>query len=106
MQLFLDDERSPSDVTWIPMTGEWTIVRSVEEFKAALSIPLPTKISFDHDLGPEPDNNGFKAAQALVDFCLDNNVALPEYQVHSKNPIGEANIHSLLTSFLKFQSTL
>jgi hypothetical protein len=35
---------------------------------------------------------------------MDNNLALPDYVVHSMNPAGGQNIKSLLDQFKEFQT--
>jgi len=34
-----------------------------------------------------------------VDYCIDNNLKLPEYYCHSMNPVGKNNILSVLNQF-------
>ena len=63
---------------------------------------LPDFISFDHDLGWE--KTGYDCAKWLVEFCLDKNLILPEFQVHSQNPVGKENIEALLNNFKKSYS--
>lgn len=118
MNLFLDDMRSPKDVTWIELpTVEWTIVRNYREFIDAVhSMGVPERVSFDHDLADEhykefvycssPHNlaekqfryedmgekTGYCAAKWLCEYCQENKVKFPEYYVHSFNPIGAENI--------------
>jgi hypothetical protein len=129
MNLFLDDERKPSNVTWIELPSvEWTIVRNYNEFIREISNKgLPRRISFDHDLGLEhmqdyfevlkdedkildplklnygsyKEKTGFDCAKWLVEFCMKNNAVLPEYYVHSMNSIGKRNIISYLESYKK-----
>lgn len=114
--LFLDDERMPQQVTWVVLpymeksepNAYWHIVRSYNEFVDCIqSKGLPSFISFDHDLGDvgENEKSGFSCAKWLVDYCLDNNVFCPEFQVHSKNPQGASNISGLLMGFQQFQTT-
>ena len=58
MKLFLDDERFPQDVTWVPISHDidWTIVRTYKTFTEAIedyfyhTKELPEFVSFDHDL--------------------------------------------------------
>ena len=126
--IFLDDERIPSQVTWIELPFyPWTIVRNYNSFVDIIKEHgLPLHISFDHDLGLEhyEDANkgfemmmkissgthcipyeqfktktGYHCALWLIDYCLDNELTLPNFTVHSMNPIGAANIRSLLNSF-------
>ena len=127
--LFLDDERIPVDcATYMYSRGvdcriyhkEWVVVRSYGQFiKWIKENGLPEFISFDHDLGDVPklreelpieewfdlENNreltGMDCAKWLVNYCLDNNVSLPKWAVHSANPAGYDNIKGLLLSFEK-----
>lgn len=46
---------------------------------------------------------GMDSARWLVNHCIDNNLKLPEYVVHSANPSGYENIKGLLDSFKKNQ---
>lgn len=113
--LFLDDERIPQQVTWVQLpvlentpSNEWLVVRSFTDFVHCIETKgLPLFIAFDHDLGEMGDNEktGFSCAKWLVDYCLDNNVNCPDFQVHSKNPQGASNIHGLLKGFQQFQNT-
>ena len=40
-------------------------------------------------------------AKWLVNYCLDRNLDLPEYYIHTMNPIGAENIKSLFESYEK-----
>jgi len=116
--LFIDDERTPDDVTWAPYeirekyhSEKWVIVRSVP---SAMSIiinrgSMPNFISFDHDLG-ENQLTGYKLAQILIDDALnfpdELHMQFPSdfaFYVHSKNPVGKANIEGLLNNYLEFR---
>jgi len=127
--LFLDDQRIPDRV--FKFTGEneyidfrWTIVRNYGQFvKTITKRGLPLLCSFDHDLGlehtkyffdnggyanpPDPlkanfkERHGYDAAKWMSDFCIDNNLKLPEFRVHSKNPTGRDNILFYLTNHIK-----
>ena len=99
---------------------EWDIVRSHGQFvKWIEKNGLPDLISFDHDLGMvqewkiidewfDIDNNreytGMDSAKWLVDYCIDNDLKLPDFIVHSANPSGYENINGLLKSFKKQQN--
>ena len=120
--LFLDDYRIPSDAyyytgNYLYMDKPWIIAHKYDDFieiitEKYLEDQLPVLISFDHDLAHEHYKNtetidysefkektGYDCAKWLVDFCIDKNVSLPDYLVHSMNPVGKANIISLLKSF-------
>jgi hypothetical protein len=110
--LFLDDIRDPSWVHWMrlprPPGEEWVIVRSHEEFVGAIQERgLPDFISFDHDLDQEGqieyELTGMDCAKWLVEFCLDADLAVPEFSVHSQNPPGRDNIQGLLSSLRNHQ---
>lgn len=98
--LFLDDERVPTDVTWLTYAQgiDWTIVRTFEQFTQALLLPGAEYhlISFDHDLqdftGSGEELTGYTCFKWLADRCLDGLQSLPQCIVHSKNGVGAENI--------------
>ena len=99
-KLFLDDERFPPD-----MDGEgyrlWVIVRNYNEFVECLQMyGMPEFISFDHDLGDSLD--GYECAKWLGMRCVDSGTNIPEFYVHSQNPVGANNINFYLASAQKF----
>ena len=95
MNLYLDDLR--------PTPEGFDRVYSYEEFVAYLERKgLPDFISFDHDLGE--DLSGYDCAKYLVAYCLEHLRSLPDYQVHSQNPVGRENIERLLENFKNFES--
>lgn len=120
-KLFLDDVRQVTDClsymhTRIgkrnPIYAEdgWLIARNYEEFVNILEeYGLPEFVSFDHDLAAihyEPstwtesfeyfEETGLDCARFLKKYCKDNSVALPEWAVHSMNPVGTENIKNCL----------
>ena len=118
--LFLDDIRDPVDAFLYTKdtqysTKKWVIVRNYYEFvdtitEKYLEGQLPEMISFDHDLAREhyvnhteydefTEKTGYECAKWLINFCIDKNVNLPEYLVHSMNPAGKSNIIHLLKNF-------
>lgn len=130
--VFLDDVRIPlqafdytKDMEYLQ--DKWIVVKNYEEFITYTleyfknNKQLPEMFSFDHDLSPEmyenvplsenekidygkfKEKSGMECAKWLVDFCIDNNVKLTKYKVHSMNPAGKKNIESLLQNFEKFQ---
>lgn len=122
MNLFLDDERKPMDVTWVELPlCHWTIVRSYYEFTSMITKNgLPEHISFDHDLGEEAyrhafsnnlksfnythvtEKTGYDCALWLVQYCLSARILLPKYYVHTMNPIGRENILKLFESYQRY----
>lgn len=119
MKLFLDDNRQPYDVflnTIDPdyeSNDSWSIVRSYDEFVSHINeFGLPKLISFDHDLDMDhylPENQsdidysslksltGYDCAIWLVEYCDENGFVIPNFKVHSQNPVGKDNIIEVLS---------
>lgn len=100
-KLFLDDIRNPPDESWI-------IARNYEEgVKIVKELGLPKEVSFDHDLGMS-DKTGKDFANFLIQYDLDNNVMSDDFQfnVHSANPVGAANIRSIMSGYLEFKKSI
>lgn len=100
--IWLDDERDPADRRWhstFPIDSEQIVwIKSFSSFvDEIIRNGLPAAICFDHDLGE--GGSGMDAAKWLTEYCLDNRVPLPIYEVHSMNPVGKENIVSLLMAF-------
>ena len=127
-KLFLDDLRNPKDgIGLVPSNlnqfywaNDWAIVRCYDEFVSYITKNgLPDFISFDHDLADDhyvaymelqkghlegsvpTEKTGFECAKWLVDFCLDNDGQIPDFIVHSANPVGKKNIESYLANAQK-----
>lgn len=49
-------------------------------------------ITFDYG----SEKTGYDCAKWLVDFCIDNKLKFPNYQVHSLNPIGSKRIRDYI----------
>ena len=112
--IFLDDCRSSS---YLKDVRSWEVVRNYREFiKLITEKGIPEFISFDHDLslehysvsenenrelpyGDYKEKTGYHCSQWLIDYCLEHNIPLPNYQVHSMNPVGRDNIIQLLERF-------
>lgn len=118
--LFLDDVRIPTHVTWvnIPKDQHYSVVRNYQEFVDIITLRgLPKFVTYDHDLsdchyghGLKGDNipydkytekTGYDAAKWLVEYCMNKGVKHPPYQVHSMNPVGKSNIISYVESYNK-----
>ena len=102
-KLFLDDIRDPSWVYCTADTDQWIVCRSYAAAVEQLTLlGFPMFVSFDHDLGTD-SHSGFDFAKLLIEHDLDHN-SMPEnfgYSVHSANPVGAANIHGLMSSYIK-----
>ena len=123
MKLFLDDIRVPYDVfktTINPIfenNEDWAIVRDYHQFVNYITkFGLPDFISFDHDLSYEHyleenqsdieygsliEKTGYDASKWLVNYCEENDLYLPDFYVHSANPVGKKNIECYLENFKK-----
>lgn len=102
---------------------DWVIARTYKDFVEIVQEKgLPKLVSFDHDLADihyteeyqnegvilkyketSGEKTGYHAAQWLVDYCLDNKLPLPDFKVHSFNPVGAENIYSLLSNFKTYK---
>lgn len=101
--MYLDDLRDPTT------NKEWCIVRSVSEAKQCIKERgFPKYISFDHDLG-EDVATGYDFAKWIVRQCVDGTMSLPrdfDYNVHSANPVGSANICAVLDHYLTYMRSM
>jgi len=101
MRLYIDDIRDPKG-------DGFDVVRSSVEAIDYMSLAgCPEFISFDHDLGG--DDTAMIIVKWMVDTDLDcDGEFIPkdfEFFVHSANPVGVANIHSFLESYLSFRQS-
>ncbi len=126
--LFLDDVRVPKDCSYMKnpelYNRDWDIVRNHDEFvNYILKEGVPDFISFDHDLSDEhysqdmyksseiynklygnfKEKTGYDCAKWLCNYCAENSIPLPEFEVHSMNPVGRENIIGFLNSYKKFE---
>ena len=106
--LFIDDERFPSNVTWGNETFykqfPWTIARNMAQVQSLIkTYGFPDFISFDHDLTTN-EPTGKDIANWLIEGDMDGVHRIPDsfnFYVHSRNPVGKANIEGLLNSYLE-----
>lgn len=112
--LFIDDERDLSNVTWAPLqiqekyrNEEWVVARNGQEvLDVFLEKGMPSYISFDHDLG-EDSGTGYDIVKMLIAIDMETPEDMYRFPenfecyVHSKNPIGKANIEGLLNNYMK-----
>jgi len=121
--LFLDDVREPN--TFLQSIKTWVIARDYNAFINIITEKgMPMFISFDHDLAFEhypfnddrqdgtripyneySEKTGYHCALWLTEHCMNMNFPLPEFQVHSMNPVGKQNINSLLKRFKEIQKS-
>jgi hypothetical protein len=127
--LWLDDLRNPHEGKWIEEfapdylnSGSIIWVLNYEEFIEWIrKNGLPEMICFDHDLGEDVAiklvskgfnkkkarevkklaKSGYDCAKWLVDYCLDRDLQIPDWNVQSANPVGKENINGLLNNAKK-----
>lgn len=126
--LWLDDFRNPflNIEGRVPKENgiiEWVL--NYDEFVLWIEkFGLPDIISFDHDLADEhytpeeywndyeaskayqesqdyKEKTGMECAKWLVNYCIDNEKALPIFYVHSANTVGADNIRLYLENYIK-----
>lgn len=105
------------------LSEDWVIVRNYSEFVEYISkYGVPDFISFDHDLAKGhyhknmqegiidydsedfnlPENKtGMHCVKWLCDYCKTNNKNLPQYKIHSMNPVGRENMKFYLENYVK-----
>lgn len=102
--------RNPFENNWLryaPIKNPYEVIwlKSHYEFTQWIELNgLPTAICFDHDLGivnNTEEKTGYDCAKWLVNYCIDNKLHLPLYNIQSSNPVGKANINGLFKSFEK-----
>ncbi len=107
--LFIDDERTPEQVTWgneaFYQRYPWVIARNILEVQQIIyHLGFPSFVSFDHDLGAN-EPTGKMIANWLINYDLDHHTMPPDFAffVHSQNPVGKQNIESLINSYLEYR---
>ncbi len=118
--LFLDDERVPESLEVLlpkvlysmAMGLNWVVVRNYREFVNTIeSRGLPNIMSLDHDLGYwESDieynfeeKTGMDCVKYLVEYCMEHDLEVPLYMIHSRNEVGAANMNSYLSNYKEFR---
>lgn len=97
-KLFLDDERDPVDLDY-----GWVICKSSTDaiMHCLIWDGFPSEIAFDHDLGG--DDTSMRFIRWMIDIHYDGDMHMTTpiaYTVHSQNPIGAANIRSLMDGWI------
>lgn len=130
--LFLDDIRCPSaclnyQTKFMPENKQaysledWVIARDFVEFTQILQSKFsagefPGLISFDHDLADVHYNSetlqesfeyhektGGDCANFLVQFCLEHDLSLPIFWIHSANPVGSERIYANIMDYFRYK---
>lgn len=106
--LFLDDERVPTDVTWMsyPEGAVFTVVRNSAQFFDELFRQEFDIVSFDHDIQEFVEGGevtGYDILKEMVDMYLWNKNTLLQCLFHTQNPIGKKNMECYYQNAVKFQ---
>lgn len=108
-KLFIDDERIPYH------PEQWVVCRTAQQAIQYVSEHgLPLEMSLDHDLGILCN---LVDKDEQVEYYVDHTVMtflkwlatvywhpgmdIPEYAIHSQNPVGRANIKAFMDSWAK-----
>ena len=108
INVFLDDERYPKDVTWTKLPEvDWHIVRTALDFKALVldqGVENLNYISFDHDINDwsGTDNRKEVTGYDLLKWLCYEADLLPKCMFHTQNPIGKKNMESYYINYLNF----
>lgn len=95
MYLWLDDVRPmPNAFDYHAKTAE----DAIEQLKTG-NVQV---ISFDHDLGEEINGTGYDVACYIEKAVYLKEIPMPNWQVHSANPVGKKNIERAMKSAEKF----
>jgi len=99
--LWLDDCRNPE--FHVTFNGNIIWVKSYAEFNSWIKANgLPTKISFDYDLG-NSDYDGISCVKAVIRHCVAINsesIPFPRFSIHSEHPHVE-KLRKYITSNIK-----
>ena len=100
--LFLDDERFPADVTWVPYPtdSDFDVVRNYEEFIEAVQANEYDIISFDHDLGE--GKTGYDCLKKLCEVHSAILEPLPMAVMHTENSVGAKNMSETYLNFQEY----
>lgn len=122
--LWLDDKRNPfENEEWLrysPIEKPFKVVwiKTYRQFvKWIQKNGLPDAICFDHDISDfsydiigflfykRPlckEKTGYDCAKWLVGYCMDNELALPKWNIQSSNVPGKENINGIFQSYSKY----
>jgi hypothetical protein len=95
--LFLDDVRFPEHYSFGYDSPLVLARNSLDAIRMVKINGLPEFISFDHDLGG--DDTSIIFVRWLIETYPDG--PIPDYSIHSANPVGSGNIDSLMKSWKK-----
>lgn len=113
--LFLSQDKSPQDINldYLPKSG-WKIVRNFEQFELSIrEFGAPDFVYLSHNLHNEhgyftdyrialssgkidyskyKNKTGLECVKYLINYCKDNNIKFPRYEIDQDNLVGYDNI--------------
>lgn len=103
IRIYLDDLRPTPATLWVdryedtPRTYTHRCYTSQEAIDL-LKTGKVTFISFDHDLGAPENGTGYDVARWIEKAVWAGHIPMPEYAIHSANPVGVKNIDAAMKS--------
>ena len=95
--LFLDDLRDPVK-TYGEFGKDMIVARSTHEAQhIVLKRGMPNFLALDHDLSG--DDRAIDFLKWLANEYWDGKEAIPDFEVHSSNPEGSANLKAFMRSW-------
>jgi len=108
--LFIDDVRDPyfreCRLSGVDPRIDWVVVRNSNEAKAAVLERgvMPDRMALDHDLGFVPGIGLDETPiflRWLANEFWDGQAKIPEYTIHSANPVGVQRMMAFMESWKK-----
>ena len=107
--LFIDDIRNPDwhECAWsgVDASLEWVIARSSKEAcDIVKQRGMPARMALDHDLGERWDpKDRIDTVPRFLNWLaydyFEAGMTIPEYTIHSANPVGAENMRSFMESW-------
>ena len=92
MWIYLDDVR--------PIPDGYVGCRTADEAIKHIRSGKVKLISFDHDLGT--DATGYDVAKLIEELVFNKKIKMPQYLIHSANPVGVKRIQQAMESTQRF----
>ena len=111
--IFLDDERHPSDVSWVDYKEHinWHIIRRPADFLFAIyNVEGEFVVYFDNDLQAFDlagnEETGYTLLKQMIDYCIASGLQLPKCYFHTQNPIGKQNMECYYKNSKRFMEKI
>lgn len=91
--LYVDDLRMPT--YWENKNYKIYVARTYKDAINMLNTIKIDIIDLDHDLGEE------KSGYDVVKYIIENEIYVPEINIHTMNPVGRQNIIQLASRYMK-----